>query len=198
MTAEQGHVLVGSEVRTPALVCVVLSAGQIVLALVGLVVPAVGLGAEPVLWLAVLLAVLHVQQLAALLALVRSGATGNGDLVKVGLGLAALGGIVFIVAELLYFADPGIAETAFTIAPLASGLGMILTGVAVLRAGRWAGPARFLPLAIGVYIFAVLVPVLVATSAGLVAIAGWALLSLLLGFALYSTARVPTTASRRG
>lgn len=180
-----------SDVRTPALICAALSAVQVAAALLGLAVPAFALGAEPIPWFVVLLAVLHVQQLAAVLAVARSGYAGSGVLARSGLALTALGGVAFLVGELLYLIDTAVADIAFGVAPIATGLGMILVGIAVLRTRRWSGTARFLPLAIGLYVVVVLTPVLIATSAGLLAIAGWAVLWLLLGVALSTAARVP-------
>lgn len=178
------------DVSTPALICAALSAVQVLAALLGLAVPAFALGAPPILWFVVLLAALHIQQPAAVLAIARSGYAGTGAVTTTGFALTALGGVAFIAGELLYLGDTAVADTAFTVAPIASGIGMILVGVAVLRTRRWAGSTRFLPLAIGVYVFVVLTPVLVATSAGLLAIAGWAVLWILLGVALSTTARV--------
>lgn len=146
------------DVRTPALICAVLSAAQVVAALVGLAVPAYALGADPILWFAVLLAILHVQQLAAVLAVARSGYAGAGALATTGLALTALGGVAFLAGELLYVVDVAVADPVFTAASVASGIGMVLVGIAVLQTRRWAGPARFLPLAIGVYVFVVLTP----------------------------------------
>lgn len=181
-------------VRTPALVCAVLSAAQVVVALLAYTVPALGLGLgdEPMLWSAVLLAFLHVQQLAAVVALARSGLLQPGVLGRTGLWLTALGGVVFLVGELLYVIDRAVADIAFGIAPIASGAGMILVGVAVLQARRWTGPARFLPLAVGAFVVVVLTPVLIATAAGLLAIAAWAALWLALGIALAGRVRAGT------
>lgn len=176
-------------VQVPALLCVALSAGQVLLALVSSAVPSLGLGlgAEPMLWFAVLLAVLHVQQLAGLLALARSGFVGSGAVGRAGLGLAAIGGLLFMSGELVYLADAGTSETVFGLASITSALGLVLAGVAVLRVRRWSGPARFLPVGLGAYIVVVLTPLLMATPLGLLGIAGWASLWLLLGLALYRT-----------
>lgn len=179
------------DARVPALVCAAGAAGHVLLALVAFAVPSLGLGlgAEPVLWFAVLLAVLHVQQLAGVLALARSGFAGSGAAGRAGLGLAATGGALFMAGELVYLADAGTGETVFGLASLTSALGLVLAGVAVLRARRWPGPARFLPVALGTYIVAVLTPLLVATPFGLLGIAGWAVLWVLLGLGLYHAAQ---------
>lgn len=175
-------------VRGPAVVCATGSAGHLVVALVAVAVPSLGLGLgdDPMLWFGILLAVLHVQQLAGVLALSRSGYAGPGAAARVGFGSAALGGVLFMSGELVYQLDAGASDVVFGLASVTSALGMILAGIMVLRAGRWAGPGRFLPLAIGVYLVAVLTPLLAATPFGLLGIAGWAALWLLLGLALFS------------
>jgi len=47
--------------------------------------------------------------------------------------------------------------SAFGVAVPLAGIGFILAGVTTLRAGRWHGPGRFLPLLIGVLTFIVLI-----------------------------------------
>lgn len=188
-----------SAVRTPALVCAVLSAAQIVVALITLGVPALQYGAAPILWFSVLLAALHIRQLAGVLALGRTGLAGTAGLARAGLGLATLGGLGLIAGELTYLVDIGASDTVFGVASVASGLGMILAGVAVLREGRWAGAARFLPLAIGVYMLVVLMPVVVvASGAAVIVIAGWAVLWVLLGLALAAERVTSPPQSRAG
>ncbi len=83
--------LTNSAARTPALICVLGSAGQVVLALVGLAVPKIGLDAEPMVWLSVLLAVLQLQQVAGVLAIWQSRLAGEGAVARIGLGLARSG-----------------------------------------------------------------------------------------------------------
>lgn len=173
-----------------SVVTVVTAALGVAAAVYGTFDAAYALGAAPVVWFSVVLAVLHLGQIAAAIALWRTGLAGTGALARAGLGLWLLGGLAYVVGELLYLTANPLTDAVFGVASLASGVGPILAGIAVLRVGRWTGPGRFLPLAIGVYVFVVLTPVLFATSAGLLAVAGWNVLWLLLGLALYARARV--------
>ena len=75
-----------------------------------------------------------------------------------------LGALLFAVAEVITPGAPGASETLFAIAPNLAGLGLILAGVAVLRTGLWAGWRRWVTLALGVYVFAVLIPLVIATG----------------------------------
>jgi hypothetical protein len=68
------------------------------------------------------------------------------------------------VAEVTTLSAPGTSETLFAIAPGLVGLGLILTGIAVIRTGSWTGWRRYVTLALGVYVFAVLTPVIIAAG----------------------------------
>jgi hypothetical protein len=73
------------------------------------------------------------------------------------------------------------------------GIGMVLAGVAVLRAGRWSGWRRFVPLALGAYMFVVFLPVVIATGSDagfFAAVTGLDLLSAALGLAVVREASV--------
>jgi hypothetical protein len=175
--------------RTLAQVTVVAAAAQLCAGIFAAVVPAYGLRREPIIWFSVLLAVLHLGQVAAAVALARSELAGPGRLARAGLTLWITGGLGYVAGELLYLVDAPTSDVAFQIGSLASGIGLVLAGIAVLRTGHWQGPGRVLPLVTGGYVFVVLVPVLVATPAGLLGIGGWSVLWLLLGLGLLSTVR---------
>ena len=81
------------------------------------------------------------------------GATGSGWWGRVGIGAVILAYIVLIVGELIEPFDPATAAVIFETVPLVIGPGMVLAGVAVLRARRWSGWRRFVPLAMGAYTF---------------------------------------------
>ena len=49
---------------------------------------------------------------------------------------------LLVAAELTDPFNPGTAETLFSISPLVIGIGMVVTGAAVLRAQRWTGWRR--------------------------------------------------------
>jgi hypothetical protein len=62
---------------------------------------------------------------------------------------------------------------------------LLLVGIAVIRARRWQGWARFTPLLAGLYFFLVMLPfVIVADAPNLFAVGGWGLLRLALGLAI--------------
>lgn len=90
------------------------------------------------------------------------GAAGSAWWGRLGIGLAMLAFVLLIPAEFIELSDPATAETIFMIVPLVAGPGFVLAGVAVLRARRWSGWRRFVPLAMGVYLFAVFLPVVIA------------------------------------
>lgn len=141
----------------------------------------------------VLQGVIHVAELAGVIALLLSGAAGTGWLGRTGLGAAVLGQVVLVVAELVYPGDPDLGDQLFGVGPVLSALGMVAAGVAVLRAGTWTGWRRFTPLAVGLWSIVVLTPALVVSGGppapvALWAIAGWDLTWLLLGVAVWVAA----------
>ena len=78
------------------------------------------------------------------------GAAGSAWWGRVGIGLAILSFVLLIGGEFIALSDPATVKAIFYRgAPVRAGL--VLAGVAVLRAGRWSGWRRFVPLAIGVY-----------------------------------------------
>lgn len=124
--------------------------------------------------------VLHLGELAVLVALALGGAAGRGPLGRIGVGVAGLGLVLLAVAE------PSVVDLLFTIAPNLVGIGMLLVGVAVLRAGVWTGWQRWLPLAQGVALFAVLTPLIIVSGGppetlGLVGLLVWEVLWVLIG-----------------
>jgi len=114
-----------------------------------------------------------------------SGAAGNGWFGKLALGIALLGRTLFVLAEahlLLSFSD---FSPLLPLGALVTALGMVLTGVAVLRAERWQGWQRFAPLLAGLYPFLTMFPLLAITGdVPYVLLAGWGLFWALLGVAL--------------
>jgi hypothetical protein len=107
---------------------------------------------------------IHLGELAAVVALALSGAVGTGLLGRLGVGLAGLGALMLAAAEVITLSAPGTSDTLFAIAPNLVGLGLILTGIAVIRTGSWTGWRRYVTLALGVYVFAVLTPVIIAAG----------------------------------
>ncbi len=132
---------------------------------------------------------IHLGELAAVVALALSGAAGTGVLGRLGVGLAGLGALLLAVAEVITLSAPGTSDTLFTIAPNLVGLGLILAGIAVIRTGIWTGWRRFVTLALGIYVFAVLTPVIIAAGGppALPAVAGllvWQVLWVLIAVAV--------------
>jgi hypothetical protein len=129
------------------------------------------------------------------LGLARSGAVGVSRLGQIGIWitLAGMAAIVPCVAGFAFIASETVDSTAATamssaigLASTLSGLGFLLVGIAVLRAGRWHGWQRFTPLLCGLYVFVALTPILAAFPALVFwAIAGWNATFILLGLALY-------------
>jgi hypothetical protein len=131
----------------------------------------------------------HLLLLAGMAGLARAGATGRGALAQAGPAITALALLVLAAAEFTNLADTEAANTLFTIATLGMLLGLLVTGVAVLRAGRWVGWHRFTPLVCALYIPLFLIPAIV--MGGLLAhfsIALWGVCWLLLGLALKAEA----------
>ncbi|WP_073265758.1 hypothetical protein [Cryptosporangium aurantiacum] len=120
--------------------------------------------------------VLHIGELLVVVAL--AGTADRSLVVRAGLGAAAIGQGMLALAEVVWTVNPDLANVLFGVGPMATGIGMIVAGIGIAR--RWDRPAphRFTPLALGIYVFAVLTPVLIGSGgppapAALWAIAGW-------------------------
>jgi hypothetical protein len=140
--------------------------------------------------------VIHLGELATFVALGLSGAAGTGLLGRLGIGVGVLGALLLAVAEVITLSAPATSETLFAIAPDLVGLGLVLAGVAVVRTGRWTGWRRWVTLALGGYVFAVLTPVIIAAGGppAYAAIAGllvWQVLWVLIAVAVLVEAERP-------
>lgn len=144
-----------------------------------------------------LLIVVQALLLIGVAGLAMSGAAGRGWLGRIGLGIALLGRIAFLLGEIHSFAQGGDDEILVPLGALLSGIGMVVVGIAVLRARRWDGWQRVLPLLTGIYPFVAMFPVLAVTGTppGL-SIALWGILWLLLGLALQTSASTATSRQR--
>jgi hypothetical protein len=72
-----------------------------------------------------------------------------------------------------------------------TGIGLIGAGISILRAGRWTGWRRVLPLGLGIYIFVVMTPALIVSGGppaplALAVLAGWDVLWALIAVATLS------------
>jgi hypothetical protein len=98
--------------------------------------------------------------------------------------------------DLRHIVVPGpgtsVLDTSFGVASILIGIGLVLAGVAVARAGEWTGWRRFVPLICGVAVFAIVIPgVFGPFLAGRLVLAVWMLMFAALGLALYTRVRVP-------
>jgi hypothetical protein len=157
------------------------------------------LGMPDPAWAYLARAIVHLGELAAVLAVAMSGAAGTGWLGRVGTGAAGLGLVLLAVAEAITFSSPDLSLTLFTIGPNLVGIGLIVVGIAVVRAGRFTGWRRYPVLALGVYVFVVMTPLIIASGgppapAGIVALLGWEVLWVLVAVAVL----VETAGVRRG
>ncbi len=126
-----------------------------------------------------------------------SGATGPGWLGRIGLGLALLGRAFFLVGEISSFARGSDDEVFVPLGALLTGLGMVLVGIAVVRARRWEGWHRLIPLLAGLYPFVAMFPFFaIMGTPPAPAIALWGVLWVLLGFALYAETDTAVIARR--
>lgn len=141
----------------------------------------------------------HLLLLAGIIGLARSGAVGRSAAGRVGSGIAAAGMVVLSLCEvraltLLNVAYPSpptdVLDVFFGISSMLIGLGLVMAGVAVVRARRWAGWQRFAPLACGAAVFVIVMPALFGSFlAGRFAIGFWMLLFGGLGAALLRASR---------
>ncbi|TCK27869.1 hypothetical protein [Pseudonocardia endophytica] len=131
--------------------------------------------------------VMHLGELAAVVALALCGAAGAGWLGRIGLTLAGIGQLLMAVAEPIGSAPAG--TVLFGIAPNLTGLGLILAGIAVIRTGVWTGWQRWIPLVLGIYTFVPMTPMIIVSGGppaplALVGLLGWEILWVLLATAV--------------
>jgi hypothetical protein len=146
----------------------------------------------------------HVLVLLGVLALALSGLAGSSRPAKAGVWLAVAGMALLVPCEfgyvfLAHAADGSTGDdilgSGFGIAVPLAGIGFLMAGVTTLRAGRWPGPGRFIPLLIGVLTFVVMLPVQAARpSIFLWAIAVWNVAFIPLGWSLWQAACSPEAA----
>jgi hypothetical protein len=138
----------------------------------------------------------HLGMVAVLVGLARAGVTGEGRIGRIGAWLAVIGTFLLAVQELvtgfgygdvaLKTANEGAMGAGYGVSTNLIGLGMLLAGIAVVRARVWTDFARWVPLAIGVVHFVVVTPAIFSGGfvAARLAIGSWMLLFGALGFAL--------------
>lgn len=120
---------------------------------------------------------------------------GQGLLGKLAFALGALGHIVFLVGEVHSLAS-GVISDLVPVAAMVSAIGILLTGIAVLRAKQWQGWTRWAPLLTGLYPWLAMFPFIAITGdANIFAIGGWGLVRLVLGLAIRNQAVTTPTAT---
>ena len=145
-------------------------------------------------WEAVLVLV-DVLLLAGVVGLAWSGAVGDCLLGRVGLGIALLGRVAFLAGEVHSVVQGRDDELLVPVGAVLTALGMLLAGIAVLRARRWDGWHRLTPLLIGVYPFVAMFPILALTGEPpALGIALWGIPWLLLGLAVRAEAAATVVA----
>ena len=148
------------------------------------------------------LAVQHLGLLAGLFALWWSGAAGSTRLGRIGHAGAVAGVMGWIITEVAAITArhdtddttlAGLLAVSYGLFSLLIGVGLILEGIAVLRARVWDGWRRWLPLALGIWVFVPLMPAMgLPVESAEAAMAGWMLLFAALGWRLATLDRRQT------
>ncbi len=107
----------------------------------------------------------------------------------IALGIALLGRLDFVAAE-VHSLIIGDDSDLLPLGALITAVGMTLVGIAVLRAKRWGGWQRYTPLLAGIYPFVAMFPfIFITEEPSQLAITGWGLLWVLLGYAIWTNTR---------
>lgn len=124
-------------------------------------------------------------------ALWQSRPHGDARTGDAGFAVAALGRAAFVGAEVAALAAGTPQDALLPIAALLTAVGMVVAGIAVLRAGRWAGWRRLAPLAAGAYPFFAMFPFAAAAEDGppALALGAWGIVLVCLGLAARAEGR---------
>jgi len=136
----------------------------------------------------------HLGLMAGVQALWVTGWTGRRRTARAGIVLAQ-GGLGLLTITELYavraaesdYPGPHTAtlDALYGISSIAAGVGLVLLGIAALRTGTAPGAGRWLPLALGVWVFVPMIPALMAGHVpARLSITGWMLLFAALGLVL--------------
>lgn len=124
-----------------------------------------------------------------------SGGMGRRLFGKIAFGLGALGHLLFVLLE-AHSLILGDLSPLFPLAPLVSAVGILLTGITVLRAKVWQGWARWMPLLTGLYPWLFMFPfVFITGEPSDYAIGLWGLVRLALGLAIRVQAEIESQAN---
>ena len=137
----------------------------------------------------------HLGLLAGIGALARAGIMAQGRSADWGSGLAVAGMALLAVAELIavtarHSTYPGdgtaLLDVLYGVSSVAVGSGLILSGFAVRRRGRWTGWRGAVVLVAGIFVFVPLLPALMGPFVlARLALTVWMLLFAALGYALW-------------
>lgn len=118
----------------------------------------------------------------------RSRVTTGGHLVALaGMALLTLTELVAVSAAEDPYPSPttDVLDVMYGVSTIATGIGLVGVGLGMLRHGSWIGWRRWLPVALGVWVFVPMTPAIVAGFVpARLGITGWMLLYAALGWAL--------------
>ncbi len=142
----------------------------------------------------------HVTLLALVAGLAVLGRRTRSRLIGIGLTVTGLGVIGLIACELFALSAASATTTSvvagrvndsYGVPMIIMGVGLVLAGVGVATARVLTGASRWLPLALGIYVFVVLFPAVFGPQvAGRLAIGVWMLLFAALGVVLLKAGRM--------
>jgi hypothetical protein len=146
-------------------------------------------------------AIQHVAMLPLFLGLLVLERRHSSRTLRVGTWIALVGLVLLTVMELVAItaADSLLTDSTgelvgalYSVPMILLGIGPVVAGIAALRVGLFDGPARWLLLALGVYVFVVMFPAVFGPMvAGRIAIGVWLLGYAALGLALRRAAQSP-------
>lgn len=120
--------------------------------------------------------------LAGLVTLRRLELHGDRRLGRTGFGLAIVGRLVFVIAEIVAIATGEVPEAIMPVAVMLSVAGMTMAGAAIARQATRDHERRYAVLAMGLYPLVFIIPLAAATGEPpAAAVAGWALPTLAVG-----------------
>lgn len=111
-----------------------------------------------------------------------------------GLASAIVSQLIIAAAEVIWPSNRDLGDVLFSVSPILTGAGLVTAGVAIIRAGVWARPSRFLPLTLGLYTILVLIPVMIASGGPPAPLALW----ICIGRTRYLKVNSEVPASNRG
>ena len=147
-------------------------------------------------------AIQHLMLVIGVVALARSDWARRSRLAVVGFWIAAAGFLLLTAMELLALTaadaataspEADLVNSLYGIPTIVCGIGLVLGGIGFARSSGMAGWQRWLPLALGIYVFVPLLPAVFAPYVwGRIAISVWMLLFVALGWLLIRPIRGAT------